>query len=990
MDVHVLNITACQGDSVSLQCIRSDNGQNITILVTDIVNEISAAPITEEGPSMSRLESEVSEVFSSSLVPVSKERACVWDLRSICLDRDTMQRGKPEKRLIFHLPYGKASGIIDLDTSNRVVKAFSSPMEAFILLKKIKGPTLLRIRNLKNGAARMDSVETISYGMPSMRIAYVYASQKDSFETVSVCVYSSAFAQDCAELDRAEGLSAKKQKTEPAAEDAFLRHAGGEGLCSYWTFTCLETDASPAELLSANISKLPSASAVASRVLGFLREWQASMVVSHNMDAAFFTNRAAAPGGAHASSTEKPSERAEVSLVCDLPKYVESVNKLAEYTLDEICKAYGVSYGDAPVQGGLSVSNEARLAIEAGGASTRFSTLLNASRACSALMCAVFRRGGLLELAEKLARVTGALLNPIFNGYKSDRVEYLLLHRMRENKYLIPKRLLGERADDKDTYEGGHVFLEKPGMYSGTYVALFDFNSLYPSIIQEYNVCFSTLHRLSMSEPDTEAPSLLPGVLRDLVLQRAGIKKKIAMGEGNPQALEIEQRAVKLVANCVYGCLGFKGFRFYNKKMAAFITECGRNILKDTKSTLEQKGYAVIYGDTDSVMVDTGIKTTEPAPSGELLLEISKCISGKYRCIKLGFEKVFLKLVMLAKKKYFGVYLSDGREKVEEKGLETGRRDWCEAARSAIGKAVHILLYSAAPEKEMLCMLSKTKESFKSLGKEHFLIRKKIQKAPESYGPVQAGALHQVALALRLKQEKGLVFHGGDIISFVMALHHGSLRPEHILESGQVCCDYYMKMQVLPPIQRILEHFPAISLDSVQKVLGLHRPASVAVKSAPNVEAVSPEILDALSISPKCCGKKQTIGMACSACEKAFSLPYIKTLARSVIFKQVSALYAPKRKCEKCKIQHPYSPVCMLCMMPMQWEVPETEQFHMFLYKMHDIFLGTALEKNLSSLLESSAYLAIDISKFPLNQFSEHLYIPAMAGRRGVLDRLFL
>ena len=68
--------------------------------------------------------------------------------------------------------------------------------------------------------------------------------------------------------------------------------------------------------------------------------------------------------------------------------------------------------------------------------------------------------------------------------------------------------------------------------------------------------------------------------------------------------LEIQQKCYKVVANSIYGCLGFSISRFYSRPLAALITKKGRDSLMSAKDIVSKRGgVKVIYGDTDSLMI---------------------------------------------------------------------------------------------------------------------------------------------------------------------------------------------------------------------------------------------------------------------------------------------------------------------------------------------------------------------------------------------------
>eukprot|EP01119_Soliformovum_irregulare_P023736 TRINITY_DN8358_c0_g1_i2.p1 TRINITY_DN8358_c0_g1~~TRINITY_DN8358_c0_g1_i2.p1 ORF type:complete len:1084 (-),score=366.25 TRINITY_DN8358_c0_g1_i2:41-3124(-) len=301
-----------------------------------------------------------------------------------------------------------------------------------------------------------------------------------------------------------------------------------------------------------------------------------------------------------------------------------------------------------------------------------------------------------IPLTNQLTCLAGNLWSRSLVGGRAERNEYLLHHELHNKKYIVIDKQKIEKTSKKKKadYAGGLVLAPKKGFYDKI-ILLLDFNSLYPSIIQEFNICFTTIDRRrgadgewELSEPpSSDAPTgILPRVIRQFVDKRRQVKNQIKK-ESDPiklQQLDIKQRALKLTANSMYGCLGFSNARFYAKPLAELITRKGRDTLQKTVETASTTlGLEVIYGDTDSIMINSNMDDIHKAK--EVGNRVKAEVNKSSQHLEIEIDGIFKSMLLLTKKKYAALKMEErGSEVViskEVKGLDLVRRDWCDLSK---------------------------------------------------------------------------------------------------------------------------------------------------------------------------------------------------------------------------------------------------------------------------------------------------------------------
>ncbi|WFD34023.1 DNA-directed DNA polymerase [Malassezia cuniculi] len=470
---------------------------------------------------------------------------------------------------------------------------------------------------------------------------------------------------------------------------------------------------------------------------------------------------------------------------------------------------------------------------------------------------AIASRVQILALTKQLTNLAGNAWTRTLTGGRAERNEYILLHEFHRKKYICPDKIsawdkkamrrAGEEAPQKkEKFRGGLVFEPKRGLWD-KYILVMDFNSLYPSIIQEFNIDFTTVARAGEGGGgDDEIPEIpssdvaqgvLPHLIATLVNRRRQVKslmKDKSAPEGRLLQWNIKQQALKLTANSMYGCLGFENSRFYARPLAALTTFKGREILSTTRELAESMSLDVIYGDTDSVMINTNcVDYKEALRIGH---EFRRAVNDKYRLLEIDIDGVFQRMLLLQKKKYAALLVSDGNVQTEIKGLDMKRREYCALSKQVSAYVLECILSGEATEvvvesiHEYLGKIATDVQEGR-IPLEDYVIYKRLGKRPQDYPDAHNQPHVQVALRMLAKNENA---RSGDVIPYVFcvgtgqektqaerAFHPDDVRRHSEEETHKVDYQFYLAHQILPPIERLCDSIDGTDRVRLAQCLGL-------------------------------------------------------------------------------------------------------------------------------------------------------------------------
>lgn len=403
------------------------------------------------------------------------------------------------------------------------------------------------------------------------------------------------------------------------------------------------------------------------------------------------------------------------------------------------------------------------------------------------------------------------------------------------------------------TYPGGKVFEPTTGFYVDAPIATLDFQSLYPSIMIEHNLCYTTLidlayinkHGLVENVDYTKTPSnqyfltlkhrqgILPLLLKNLLGERARVRgeQKLIADKSSIEwsVLDGEQLAYKVSANSIYGATGFSCGFLPCLEIASSVTAFARHHIVQAKNFVEESNptYKVIYGDTDSIMVKIPGATVGEAL--QIMDNLSRFVTKKLNnkghpdgkeVLNLQAEKVYYPYLLMGKKKYVGtkwtsdVFKKTGlpEEECNARGVESVRRDNTQFTRDLLNIAFKALFKDKVPVHQLGEIL---KPHITNLldGKvdiSKLIITNSISKPINSYDGKVAHI--EVAKKLRSRVPENPPRMGDRIRYTLIKTGNSKTKasecaecPDYIIENNlQIDYEKLYKTKVLPPIERVL------------------------------------------------------------------------------------------------------------------------------------------------------------------------------------------
>ena len=324
-----------------------------------------------------------------------------------------------------------------------------------------------------------------------------------------------------------------------------------------------------------------------------------------------------------------------------------------------------------------------------------------------------------------LVKVNGAPYSDVLLSTQRVNGEFLLMRILYNNNILIPKKpkkndiTAHKQKRREHPHTGGQVITPKASTAENVIIA--DFVSMYPTLISGYNIGSETFISKSKfsSHPRSTLALLQDEVISQRLKVKGQLKKKQFNSNSEQNALQNQQKALKLVANSMYGATLYVSGRFFDIEVCNSITFMARSLMNNIFDIAKNFGadnglnIEVIYSDTDSVFISVTTDQTIFKEDDQLLrwlkdqqerllLHINKTVPHGMDLVlediakRILFQKMSEKEGELRKKAY--AYFSLITKRLVIKGFEAIRSDLSHITKKTQEELFYILLNDPHPE----------------------------------------------------------------------------------------------------------------------------------------------------------------------------------------------------------------------------------------------------------------------------------------------------
>jgi DNA polymerase-2 len=333
------------------------------------------------------------------------------------------------------------------------------------------------------------------------------------------------------------------------------------------------------------------------------------------------------------------------------------------------------------------------------------------NRTDARLALAIVERLRLVELAVERSLLTGLPLDRVSGSIAA--FDFLYLGELGRRGIVAPSV---RAATSVEPQSGGHVLDPRPGLYRN--VVVLDFRSLYPSLIRTFEIDPLGLAQGTSDADPIVAPNGAAFARRKSILGRLLDEILPRREQARRAGDTVKSHAIKILMNSFYGVLGTPACRFYDPRLANAITGFGRELLLWCRGRIEARGRRVLYGDTDSLFVESGEPDAAAATAFGTALaaglngELAQHVAAHWRVesrLELVFDRLYLRLCLPAmrhgtagaRKRYAGLVQAGDENRVVFTGMEAVRGDWTQLAKE-VQRELYARLFADRPVEDQL------------------------------------------------------------------------------------------------------------------------------------------------------------------------------------------------------------------------------------------------------------------------------------------------